>query len=341
MDSGRSRRRRPSPGFHYYWFLVDGARRSTIPAVRRFLAGRATRAASRVPSPGEDFYQPQDVPHGQVRMEWYLSQVTGQWRRAMVYTPPDYDRDTRARFPVLYLQHGAGENETGWTRQGRANFILDNLIARKQAVPMIVVMDHGYATAPAPPGAAPDPAAARGQGAGRAGGPQGPSAFERVVMTDLMPAIDARYRTRTRPGPTRDRRPFDGKRSGAPDRHEESGRVLVDRAVQRRLRHRRSQDGVQWGARESRRLEPSRASALDGCRKRGDAVDDGDRCVADAARRARRPQRGDVHVSRHVTRMAHLAALPCTNCSSADSVRRQGSGEVSTRSQTKPYDPSR
>ena len=68
----------------------------------------------------------------------------------MVYTPPGYERDTRTRYPVLYLQHGAGENETGWTRQGRANFILDNLIARKDAVPMIVVMDHGYATIAAP-----------------------------------------------------------------------------------------------------------------------------------------------------------------------------------------------
>ena len=182
------------PGFHYYWFLVDGLAVND-PGSQAFFGWARDTSGIEVPSPGEDFYLPQDVPHGQVRMEWYLSQVTGQWRRAMVYTPPDYDRDTRARFPVLYLQHGAGENETGWTRQGRANFILDNLIARKQAVPMIVVMDHGYATVPAPPGAAPDPAAARGQGAGRAGGPQGPSAFERVVMTDLVPAIDARYRT--------------------------------------------------------------------------------------------------------------------------------------------------
>jgi enterochelin esterase-like enzyme len=107
-------------------------------------------------------------------MEWYLSKTTGQWRRAMVYTPPDYDRDPRARYPVMYLQHGAGENETGWTRQGRANFILDNLISDKSAVPMIVVMDHGYATAT---------------------GTTTGNAFETVVINDLIPAIDARYRT--------------------------------------------------------------------------------------------------------------------------------------------------
>ena len=102
-------------------------------------------------------------------MEWYLSKMTGQWRRAMVYTPPDYDRDSRARYPVLYLQHGAGENETGWTRQGRANFILDNLIARKQAVPMIVVMDHGYATVAGCAGNGARSRGGRAQGAGRAG----------------------------------------------------------------------------------------------------------------------------------------------------------------------------
>ena len=183
------------PGFHYYWFLVDGlaGQRSGQSGVF-WLGARHERHRNSEPRRG---LLPCLRTCRTARCGWsrYLSQVTGQWRRAMVYTPPDYDRDTRARFPVLYLQHGAGENETGWTRQGRANFILDNLIARKQAVPMIVVMDHGYATVPAPPGAAPDPAAARGQGAGRAGGPQGPSAFERVVMTDLVPAIDARYRT--------------------------------------------------------------------------------------------------------------------------------------------------
>src|SRR2546430_17327774 len=75
----------------------------------------------------------------------FRSRMTGAWRRALVYTPPDYEKNPKRRYPVLILQHGAGEDETGWTRQGRANFILDNLMAAGEAVPMIVVMDCGYA----------------------------------------------------------------------------------------------------------------------------------------------------------------------------------------------------
>jgi len=141
-----------------------------------------------VPTPGEDFYQPKDVPHGQVRMAFYHSKTTGQWRRAMVYTPPEYDTEVRTRFPVLYLQHGAGEDETGWTKQGHANFILDNLYAAKKAKPMIVVMDKGYAPIPGAP--VPAPAAGRG-----APGTLTASAFESVVIDDLIPFIDRTFRT--------------------------------------------------------------------------------------------------------------------------------------------------
>ena len=188
------------PGFHYYWFVVDGLQVND-PGAQTFFGWARDTSGIEIPSPGEDFYLPRDVAHGQVRQEWYLSKTTGQWRRAFVYTPPDYDKNTSARYPVLYLQHGAGENETGWSRQGRANFILDNLIAAKQALPMIIVMDHGYATAVTPaaaPPAAPAPAPAAGDaaGRGRGAGVLAQSAFERVVIEDLIPAIDARYRTR-------------------------------------------------------------------------------------------------------------------------------------------------
>ena len=77
-----------------------------------------------------------------------ISKITGQWRRCFVYTPPDYDTNATARYPVLYLQHGMGEDETGWIFQGHANLILDNLIAAKKAVPIIIVMDNGYALSP-------------------------------------------------------------------------------------------------------------------------------------------------------------------------------------------------
>jgi enterochelin esterase family protein len=120
------------PGFHYYWFLVDGLQVND-PSSDTFFGYSRPTSGIEIPTPGEEFYFPKDVPHGQVRMAWYLSKTTGEWRRAMVYTPPDYDRNVRARYPVLYLQHGAGEDETGWTKQGRANFILDNLISQKKA----------------------------------------------------------------------------------------------------------------------------------------------------------------------------------------------------------------
>ena len=135
-------------------------------------------------------------------MQWYLSKTTGEWRRAMVYTPPDYDASVQTRYPVLYLQHGAGEDETGWTEQGHVNFILDNLIAQKKAKPLIVVMDHGYADRPGPaaPASPPAgrgaaPAGGRGPGGMGAGGVLAPSAFESVIIDDLIPTIDRTFRT--------------------------------------------------------------------------------------------------------------------------------------------------
>ena len=85
------------------------------------------------------------MPHGEVRIRSYLSKVTGQFRNAYVYTPPGYDQNPSQRYPVLYLQHGSGENETSWTWQGKVNVIMDALIAERKAQPMLVVMEQGYA----------------------------------------------------------------------------------------------------------------------------------------------------------------------------------------------------
>ena len=120
-----------------------------------------------------------------VRAKWYLSKTTGEWRRAMVYTPAGYDEHLTTRYPVLILQHGSGEDETGWTRQGRAQFILDNLTAAGKAKPMILIMDRGYAR----------PAGAPTQVKGPAEWLEGQAAFEDVVVHDLIPMIDASYRT--------------------------------------------------------------------------------------------------------------------------------------------------
>ena len=193
----------PAPGFHYYWFLVDGVPVNDPSSDTYFGWARPTSGIE-LPKAGEDFYFPKDVPHGHVRMQWYLSKTTGEWRRAMVYTPPDYDYSGRTRYPALYLQHGAGEDETGWTKQGRANFILDNLIAAKKAKPMIVVMDKGYAFRP---GEAPQ------SGPRRPGSPDvlAASTFERVIVDDLIPLIDRTYRTL----PDRDHRAIAGLSMGS------------------------------------------------------------------------------------------------------------------------------
>ncbi len=171
------------PGFHYYSFVIDGANVSD-PSSHTFYGTGRDASGIEVPEKGVDYYLPKDVPHGEVRIRWYLSKVTGAWRRCFVYTPPDYDTNLKQRYPVLYLQHGMGEDETGWIFQGRANFILDNLIAAGKAKPMIIVMDNGYATkagAPQQPGGGPN----RQQVGG----------FEELMLNDVIPMIDSTYRT--------------------------------------------------------------------------------------------------------------------------------------------------
>ena len=133
-----------APGLHYYTIIVDGAEVSD-PGSTAYFGGSKWASAVEVPEAGADYYLPQNVPHGQVREVWYHSSVTGTWRHVLVYLPPDYDT-AKTRYPVLYLQHGGGEDESGWIRQGKANFILDNLIASGSTKPMIVVMANGYAT---------------------------------------------------------------------------------------------------------------------------------------------------------------------------------------------------
>jgi enterochelin esterase-like enzyme len=173
-------------GFHYYTLSIDGVRVNDPASETFFGTGRPTSGIE-IPEKGVDFYFAKDVPHGEVRSRWYHSKVTGQARRVMVYTPPGYDADFKQRYPVLYLQHGAGEDETGWSRQGHMNFILDNLIAAGKAKPMIVVMEKGYATKA---GASTEP-----PGKGKGFGKGFFSAFEDVVIKDLVPLIDSTYRT--------------------------------------------------------------------------------------------------------------------------------------------------
>lgn len=172
------------PGFHYYWFAVDGFA-ANDPGSQTFFGWNKESSGIEIPEKGTDFYELKDVPHGEVRARWYYSQVTAMWRRALVYTPPGYDSDRR-RYPVLYLQHGAGECERSWSSQGRVGFIVDNLIAENKAVPMIVVMENGML---APRAGGPPAQATRGSSQRRN------EAFADLVVKELIPMIDATYRT--------------------------------------------------------------------------------------------------------------------------------------------------
>jgi len=181
------------PGLHYYMLNVDGAEVADLGS-QAFFGGGKYASAVEVPEPGSTYYSIQPVPHGQVREVWYDSKVTGTWRHALVYLPPGYDEQAKRRYPVLYLQHGGGEDETGWVRQGRANFILDNLIAAGSTQPMIVVMAYGYARRagqPVPdltgkPPGSPERAKAMLDMA---------SAFEADVTEALIPFVDSTFRT--------------------------------------------------------------------------------------------------------------------------------------------------
>src|ERR1041384_1877762 len=181
------------PGFHYYTLNIDGAEVAD-PGTHGYFGGSKSASGVEVPEPNSDYYLPKDVPHGQVREVWYNSKVTGTWRHALVYLPPDYDTQIKKRYPVLYLQHGGGEDETGWIRPAHANFIMDNLIAAKNCKPMIVVMAYGYArrAGQAPPDLTGKPF----------GSPEMlkamqdmSSAFEDEVTQALIPFIDSTFRT--------------------------------------------------------------------------------------------------------------------------------------------------
>ncbi|WP_233268779.1 alpha/beta hydrolase-fold protein [Mucilaginibacter lacusdianchii] len=166
-------------GFHYYSLLIDGVP-VVDPASQTFYGMGRMASGIDIPDPDGDFYTVKNVPHGQIRLITYYSNLTKSWRRAYVYTPADYDAGTK-KYPVLYLQHGSGEDETGWSAQGKMNIILDNLIAEKKANPMIVVMDRGYAT---------DAAKTASKTAGMNG-----NIFPEVLVKEIFPTIDRTFRT--------------------------------------------------------------------------------------------------------------------------------------------------
>lgn len=164
-------------GFHYYSLKV-GELSFTDPSVYTFYGCGRYCSAVEVAEDERDsnWYMPKkNVPHGAVRSLRFWSGVCQEHRRMFVYTPAGYEQNTDKRYPVLYLQHGGGEDESGWIYQGFADIILDNLIAEGKAEPMIIVMNNGYAAVP--------------------GSDDSFSGFESMMIRDVIPLVDSRYRT--------------------------------------------------------------------------------------------------------------------------------------------------
>jgi len=183
-------------GFHYYQLNIDGAL-IPDPCTEYFYGAGRRGSGIEIPASDREFYALKDVPHGRVSENLYFSEITQKWRRNFVYTPPGYFENPEKRYPVLYLQHGSYEDETGWASQGHANLILDNLIASGQAKPMIIVMDNGYAYTP--------------EDLEKVGGNRPPSSFEAVLIGEIIPEIDLKFRTI----PNREHRAIAGLSMGA------------------------------------------------------------------------------------------------------------------------------
>ena len=216
-------------GFHYYHLTIDGGVFND-PGTLNFYGSTRWESGIEIPAHDQDFYALKDVPHGKVQQILFPSKGTIIARRAFVYTPAGYDKDQKVRYPVLYLQHGWGEDETAWSNQGRANLIMDNLIAAGKIKPFIIVMTYGMtneggfgpgARRPGPPPAGGPGAPAGAPGAAPAGPPAAPPAgapagapaagpgarpaggmarmldngFDKVLVNELVPYVDANFRT--------------------------------------------------------------------------------------------------------------------------------------------------
>nr|WP_288286804.1 bifunctional carbohydrate acetyl esterase/feruloyl esterase [uncultured Prevotella sp.] len=177
-------------GFHYYFLNIDGVN-FIDPASETYFGCNRECGGLEVPEgPEGDYYRPQQgIAHGQVRSIYYHSPNSkfGEWRHALVYTPAEYElaKNAKKRYPVLYLQHGMGEGETSWMLQGKMQHIMDNAIGKGEAVPMIVVMESGDIKQPF------------GGGNNQAGRSEYGASFYPVLLNDLIPYIDANFRTKT------------------------------------------------------------------------------------------------------------------------------------------------
>ena len=167
------------PGFHYYFLIVDGVSVSD-PASQTFYGCGRWSSAIEIKEAGTDDFEVQDVARGEIRTVWYFSKVDESWRPLMVYTPAGYN-ESRQDYPVVYIQHGGGEDHRGWMEQGRTAQIMDNLIAAGKAVPMIVVSSNSNV---------------RSRNGGFGGGYswQGMQAFRNEMIENIIPFVEKNYR---------------------------------------------------------------------------------------------------------------------------------------------------
>ncbi len=172
-------------GFHYYQLIVDGTPMPDPGTVSFFGAGR-WGSGIEIPSADMDFWQVKNVPQGRVVEQYYWSKATESMRHCYVYLPAEYDKNPNKKYPVLYLQHGNAENEYGWSVQGHAGQIMDNLIAEKKAVPFLIVMDYGQG----------QNIHLKGQYAPQEAqqGSRNNDAFQVVLLTDIIPMVEREYR---------------------------------------------------------------------------------------------------------------------------------------------------
>ncbi len=165
-------------GFHYYHLRVDGGVFND-PGTLNFYGSTRWESGIEIPAHDMDFYALKDVPHGNIQQILFPSKSTNTSRRAFVYTPPRYDKAVKERYPVLYLQHGWGEDETAWSNQGHANLIMDNMIAEGKIKPFIIVMTYGMTNDT------------------KIGGLRNFDIlpFQTVLVDELIPYVDANFRT--------------------------------------------------------------------------------------------------------------------------------------------------
>ena len=194
-------------GFHYYQLNIDGAS-VPDPGSKYFYGASRWGSGIDVPAADEEFYTVKNVPQGSVNEVYYWSTVTEKMRHGYIYLPAEYYSNPTKKFPVLYLQHGMGENESGWSAQGKTGIIMDNLIAAGKAVPFIIFMDNGLDVrrpgdpapgqggfgGPRPQGQRPGAPGQNGQRRGGFGGFGGFNAFQEVLIKDIIPMVEKNYR---------------------------------------------------------------------------------------------------------------------------------------------------